>query len=178
MRITLALVVLFVTGCVDPFPPNPSPLWLAPADTGPGLQLVPAEPPPFSPAGIGSAQTVEAPIALDEDTPAGTYHVTLDAVIVQPVDMQLALVWRTSHGDRTLAAWAAHYDPLPGGTRDVQAFEYDEPAAAVTVSGDYSERFLLRYTATAAGSGDAYIPNGGMTGRIPNIVLPSARATN
>lgn len=105
--------------------------------------------------------------------PAGTYHVVLDSICIVAVDTTFELIYRTSGGDTTLATWSRHWEPLPGGVYDAQAYELDVDAPATSFrSGD---EFVFRYTGNNATMNMAYIPNGDgfvSKGRIPNITLP------
>ena len=105
--------------------------------------------------------------------PSGTYHVICDAIIIRSVDVTFDLIWRRGSTDTTLATWAQHFDPLPGGVFTAQAYEIDQTTAAIDFqSGD---QFVFRYSGANTTSQQAFIPNGdGATakGRIPNITLP------
>lgn len=122
---------------------------------------------------MGAGGSQEAPFTLKASVPAGTYHLVLDAVIIQSVDVTFDLIWRRGSNDTTLATWQEHYDPLGGGNFDAQPFEYDEPGQAIDwKSGD---QLVFRYTGANATQSEAYIPNGDgalSKGRIPNITLP------
>ncbi len=121
--------------------------------------------------GTGSSQEAEYDLAAG--IPAGTYHFELDAVIIQPVDVQFDLVWRRGGTDTTLVTFSEHYDPAGGGNFDAQPFEYDEVA---TTAVDYKsgDKLVFRYTGMNGNVAQAYIPNGDgalSKGRIPNITL-------
>ncbi len=122
---------------------------------------------------MGAGGSQDAPFALRAGVAAGTYHLVLDAVIVDSVDVTFDLIWRRGSTDTILAEWPAHYDPLPGGNYDAQAFEYDETCPAITFKA--GDQLVFRYTGANTTSSEAYIPNGDGSvthGRIPNITLP------
>ncbi len=121
---------------------------------------------------MGPGGSQEAAYTLKAAVPAGTYHLVLDAIIVQPVDVTFDLLWRRGATDTPLASWTEHYDPNPGNY-DAQPFEYDEDCAAIPwQKGDV---LVFRYTGANTTSQEAYIPNGDgshANGRIPHIELP------
>lgn len=124
---------------------------------------------------MGSGGSQEAPYTLQASIPAGTTHFIQDAVITASVDMTFDWIWRHADGsaDTVLAEWTAHYDPLPGGSFDAQALEYDEDCAAV--DQEPGDQIVWRYTGANTDSSEAYIPNGDgslSNGRIPNMTLP------
>jgi hypothetical protein len=122
---------------------------------------------------VGAGGSQEAPYTLKGPVKAGTYHLVLDAIITQSVDVTFDLIWRRGTTDMPLAHWMVHYDPLPAGSFDAQPFEYDETAPAIDFqSGD---QLVFRYAGNNATAAEAYIPNGdgvNANGRIPNITLP------
>ena len=67
--------------------------------------------------------------------PAGTYHFVLDAIVMAKVDVDFELVWRRGEQDTTLAMWSKHFDPLPNGSYDAQAYEVDQMAPKVDFDG-------------------------------------------
>jgi hypothetical protein len=127
---------------------------------------------------VGAGGSQEASFALRGDVRAGTYHLVLDAVIINPVDVTFDLIWRHGGTDTTLAEWTEHYDPTGDPTFPAQPFEYDEPAtgAAPAIKHVSGDELVFRYTASPTSpSGESYIPNGDGAfthGRIPNIRLP------
>jgi hypothetical protein len=122
---------------------------------------------------VGAGGSQEATFDLQESVKAGTYHFTLDSIIIDPVDVQFDLVWRSGGTDTTLTSFTAHYDPLPGAVYDAQPFEYDQDCPAIAVkSGD---QLVFRYTASASSQLSSYEPDGDgpfANGRIPRIDLP------
>lgn len=119
----------------------------------------------------GSLQ--DAPFALRASVPAGTYHVECDSIILDPVDVTFALIWRRGAADTTLVQWTRHWDPLPGGVYDAQAYEVDMPAPAIDFAP--GDQLVFRYAGANSTNPQAFIPNGdGATsgGRIPAITLP------
>lgn len=122
---------------------------------------------------MGAGGSQDAPFDLRSGVVAGNYHLVLDAVIIDSVDVTFDLILRRGPTDTVLAEWSDHYDPLPAGVYDAQAFEYDEACPAIQfVAGD---QLVFRYTGANTLSAEAYIPNGDGSvthGRIPNITLP------
>jgi hypothetical protein len=122
---------------------------------------------------VGSGGSLDAAYSLKADVPAGSYHVICDAVIIRSVDVTFDLIHRRGATDTALATWTQHFDPLPGGVYDAQAYERDQDAPAIEfVDGD---QFVFRYSGSNTMSGVAFIPNGDgalTKGRIPNITLP------
>jgi hypothetical protein len=115
----------------------------------------------------------EAAFAMKAAIPAGAYHVVLDSICIVAVDTKFDLIYRTASGDTSLATWTRHWDPLPGGVYDAQAYELDVDAPATGFhSGD---QLVFRYTGMNASMSMAYIPNGDGAithGRIPSITIP------
>jgi FtsP/CotA-like multicopper oxidase with cupredoxin domain len=100
--------------------------------------------------------------------------VICDAIIIQPVDAQFDLIHRRTATDTVLATWTQHFDPLPGGVYDAQAYELDQAAPAIDF--EPGDQFVFRFTGTNTNTTEAFIPNGdGATtgGRIPNITIPA-----
>ena len=121
--------------------------------------------------GLGESQ--EAAFDLRASVPAGAYHVACDAIIIGPVDVTFTLIWRRGQADTTLAQWTRHWDPLPGGDFDAQAYEVDEPAPAIDRKA--GDQLVFRYAAANTATASAFIPNGDgfrANGRIPSITLP------
>jgi len=105
--------------------------------------------------------------------PAGTYHVACDAIIIGPVDVTFTLIWRRGQTDTNLAQWMRHWDPLPGGVYDAQAYDVDMAAAAIDWKP--GDQLVFRYAAANTTTANAFIPNGDgflSKGRIPSITLP------
>ncbi len=107
--------------------------------------------------------------------PAGTYHLVLDCIIIQPVDTTFELIWRRGGSDTAIITpFTEHYDPLGGGQYAAQPFEYDQQGIAI----DYQagDQFVFRYTANGSSDMNVYEPNGDGPGsndaRDPNITLP------
>ena len=116
----------------------------------------------------------EAAFPLKAGIRAGAYHIVLDSICIVPVDTTFDLIYRTSSGDTTLATWSRHWDPIPTGGYEAQAYELDVDAPA-TGSFRNGDELVFRYTGNNGSMSMAYIPNGdGVTsnGRIPNITLP------
>jgi hypothetical protein len=123
---------------------------------------------------VGTGGFLEAALPLKDSIPAGRYHIECDAIIISTVDSQVDLVWRSGSTDTTLATFSKHWEPLPGGVYDAQAYELD---VDVTTAIDFTEgdQFIFRYTGTNADRPMAFIPNGDgarANGRIPNITFP------
>jgi hypothetical protein len=112
--------------------------------------------------------------------PAGTYHVECDSIIIDPVDITFTLIWRRGATDTTLVQWTKHWDPLPGGVYDAQAYEVDEPAPAIDFQP--GDQLVFRYAGaptSTTSNAQAFIPDGDgaiSNGRIPAITLPAAAA--
>ncbi|MBX3162251.1 MAG: hypothetical protein KF773_40175 [Deltaproteobacteria bacterium] len=126
---------------------------------------------------MGTGGFREAALPLVADIPAGTYHVECDAIIITSVDTTFDLIWRRGATDTTLATWSKHWEPLPGGVYDAQAYELD---LDVTTRIDFREgdEFVFRYTGENADRSMAFIPNGDGArahGRIPNITFPKSK---
>ena len=122
---------------------------------------------------MGAGGSQEASYDLQAGVPAGTYHLVLDGIVLQSVDVEFDLLWRRDGSDTVLATARQHFDPPMDGGFDAQAFELDVQAPAVDYRG--GDQLVLRYTGTNATSADAYIPNGDgakKAGRDPNITLP------
>ena len=122
---------------------------------------------------MGPGGSREAAYNLRAAVHAGTYHVECDAIIVGPVDVTFTLIWRRDQTDTNLAQWTRHWDPLPGGGYDAQAYEVNETAPAI----DYQagDQLVFRYAASNTTTPNAFIPNGDgarANGRIPSITLP------
>ena len=72
-----------------------------------------------------------------------------------------------------LATWSQHFDPLPNGVYDAQAYEVDQAAPEI----DYADgdQLVFKYSARNTTKSEAWIPNGDgvkAKGRIPNVTLP------
>lgn len=122
---------------------------------------------------MGPGGSQEAPYNLRASVPAGTYHVTCDAIIIGPVDVTFTLIWRSGETDTNLAQWLQHWEPLPGGGYDAQPYEIDEAAPAIDWKP--GDQLVFRYAATNTRTAEAFIPNGDGVhahGRIPSIALP------
>jgi hypothetical protein len=122
---------------------------------------------------VGAGGSHEAAYDLKAGVPAGVYHVVLDGIVIQPVDVRFALIWRRGNTDTSLATWQVHFDPLSAGDFDAQALELDEPAAAIDFHA--GDQLVFRYSGANAPTDAAYIPNGDGAlkhGRIPNLTLP------
>ena len=122
---------------------------------------------------MGPGGSLEAPFDLRASVPAGTYHVTCDAVITGPVDVAFTLIWRHGQTDTELAQWTRHWDRLPDGGYEAQAYEVDMPAAAIDWQA--GDQLVFRYAAENTTTPNAFIPNGDgpiTHGRIPSIALP------
>ena len=123
---------------------------------------------------MGPGGSQEAAFGLRASVPAGSYHVVCDAIIAVPVDVGFTLIWRRGQTDMQLAHWTQHWDPLPEGGFDAQAYEIDVAAPAI----DYApgDQLVFRYDGTVGGNNiQAFIPNGDgarASGRIPSITLP------
>ena len=105
--------------------------------------------------------------------PAGNYHVICDSIILAPVDVTFTLIWRRGAADMTIAQWMKHWEPLPGGVYDAQAYEVDMPGTAIDFqSGD---QLVFRYEGVSPASSQGFIPNGDgprTHGRLPSITPP------
>ncbi|HEX2688055.1 MAG TPA: hypothetical protein VHN14_15610 [Kofleriaceae bacterium] len=122
---------------------------------------------------MGPGGSQEAAFGLRTSVPAGTYHVTCDGIIIGPVDVTFTLSWRRGPTDTSLAQWTTHWDPLPGGGYDAQAYEVDMAAPAIDWKA--GDQLVFRYAAANTATPEAFIPNGDgrlAHGRIPSIALP------
>lgn len=122
---------------------------------------------------MGPGGSQEAPFSLRASVPAGTYHVACDAIIIGPVDVTFTLLWRRGQADTNLAQWTRHWDPLPGGRFEAQAYDVDMAAAAIDWKA--GDQLVFRYAAANTTTPEAFIPNGDgviSQGRIPSITLP------
>lgn len=122
---------------------------------------------------MGSGGSLDAAYTLKADVAGGTYHVICDAIIIRSVDVTFDLIHRRGSDDTKLVTWTQHFDPLPGGVYDAQAYEVDQTAPAIDFAD--GDQFVFRYSGANTTSSNAFIPNGdGATakGRIPNITLP------
>jgi hypothetical protein len=124
---------------------------------------------------VGVGYPLEASAKLVGPIPAGTWHLVGDGIVIDPVDVTYAILWRSPAGDQTLASTRHHFDPFPAGpTRyDASLFETDlEGVAAKAYDGD---SLVLRFTAESSAAGMPFIPNShgvDAKGRIPSIRLP------
>jgi hypothetical protein len=124
---------------------------------------------------VGAGGSQEAPFELLASIPAGTYHLVLDSIIINPVDTTFELIWRHADGsaDTVLTSFTEHYEPIGNGVYQAQPFEYDKDCAAVdAASGD---ELVFRYSAPDDAPAASYEPDGDgkfAMGRIPNISLP------
>ncbi len=122
---------------------------------------------------MGPGGSREAAYVLEADVPAGTYHVIGDAIVIRAVDVTFELIWRRGTTDTVIDSWLDHFDPLPGGVYEAQAYETDRVGAAIQF--ETGDQFVFRYTGSNTTSEQAWIPNGDgvmANGRIPNITLP------
>ncbi len=122
---------------------------------------------------MGSGGSHEAEYALKASIPAGSYHVICDAAVIRAVDVTFDLVRRRGATDTNLATWMQHFEPLPSGVFDAQAYELDVPAPAIDFQK--GDQFVFRYSGMNSTAMQAFIPNGDGAlneGRIPNITLP------
>ena len=122
---------------------------------------------------MGPGGSQEAPFDLRASVHAGTYHVACDAIIIGSVDVTFTLIWRRGQADTNLAQWTRHWDPLPGGVYDAQAYEIDMAGAAIDWQA--GDQLVFRYAAANTTTPNAFIPNGDgfhANGRIPSITLP------
>ena len=97
----------------------------------------------------------------------------LDAIVIDSVDVTFDLLWRSRDGDRAIAEWTAHFEPLPAGALSAQACEHDVTGAAIAAHD--GDELVFRYAASATSPAASYVPNGDgakLGGRIPNITLP------
>lgn len=123
---------------------------------------------------MGPGGSQDAAFDLRASVPAGTYHVECDSIIIASVDVTFTLIWRRGATDTTLAQWTQHWDPLPGGVYDAQAYEIDEPAPAIDFQP--GDQLVFRYAGANTTNPQAFIPNGDgaiSKGRIPAITLPA-----
>ena len=122
---------------------------------------------------MGPGGSQEAEYSLAADVPAGTYEVICDAIIIRSIDVTFDLVHRRGDTDTTLATWMQHFDPLPGGVYDAQAYELGVEAPAIDFED--GDQLIFRYSGANSTAMMAFIPNGDghiTGGRIPNITLP------
>lgn len=121
---------------------------------------------------VGSQQ--DAAFQLHASVPAGTYHVECDAVILAPIDVAFALIWRRGATDTTLAQWSRHWDLAPSGF-NAQPYEVDMAAPAIDFQP--GDQLVFRYAGQGPSTAPAesFVPNGDghySNGRIPAITLP------
>jgi hypothetical protein len=122
---------------------------------------------------VGPGGFLDAAFNLRADVPAGTYHVSCDAIIIESVDVTFTLIWRRGTTDTTLAEWTRHWDPLPAGIYDAQPYETDQVAPAIDFQP--GDQLVFRYAGANTTSMQAFIPNGdgaNANGKIPSITLP------
>lgn len=125
--------------------------------------------------GAGSSQ--EAPFDLLGPVAAGTWHLILDCIIIQPVDTTFDMIWRHADGsaDTVLFEFTEAYQPLGGGQYAAQKNEYDQTS---TIPIDYApgDQLVFKYAANGSSDPDTYEPNGDGPGsnmaRIPTFTLP------
>jgi hypothetical protein len=122
---------------------------------------------------VGAGGSQEAAYELKTGVPTGTYHLVLDGIVIESVDVEFDLLWRRDGADTTLAMLQRHFDPTPGSAFDAQAVTADVSAPAIEFQP--GDQLVLRYTGTTSADAEAYIPNGDGVkkgGRDPNITLP------
>jgi hypothetical protein len=122
---------------------------------------------------VGPGGFQDAEFTLRADVPAGTYHVSCDSIIIEPVDVTFSLIWRRGATDTVLAEWTKHWDPLPSGGYDAQPYEVDQVAPAIDFQP--GDQLVFRYAGANTTSPQAFIPNGDgarANGKIPSITLP------
>lgn len=96
-----------------------------------------------------------------------------DHIIITSVDVLFEFVHRRGATDTVLTSWMEHFEPLPDGVYEAQAYEIDQAVPAIDF--EPGDQFVWRFTGSNATSPAAFIPNGdGVTtgGRIPRITLP------
>jgi hypothetical protein len=121
---------------------------------------------------VGPGRSQDAPYNLKASVPAGAYHVICDAIIIQPVDTTFDLIHRRGADDTSLASWTQHFDPLPGGVYDAQAYELDQDVPAIDFKD--GDQLVFRYSGANSTAAEAFIPNGDgaiTNGRIPRITI-------
>jgi hypothetical protein len=121
---------------------------------------------------VGLGESQEAAFTLRASVPAGTYHVVCDAVITDPVDVTLTLIWRRGTTDTTLAQQMQHWEPLPTGFR---AQPNDLEMAAPAIDWKPGDQLVFRYEGQSMKLREAFIPTGegaSVNGRKPTITLP------
>ena len=123
---------------------------------------------------------LEAPFTLQGRIDAGSWHLIGDGIPFYPVDREFDVILRVTPADGSppvdtmLATWTHHFDPLTGAAQfDAVVFEADADApAAPAAPGD---QLVLRFVASNAPAGPAFIPNSHgseANGRIPSLTLP------
>jgi hypothetical protein len=123
---------------------------------------------------VGAGRSLEAAYQLDGAIAAGSWTFVLDGICLDPVDDRFELLLRAGAADQTLASFDHHFEPLPGGGYEAQAFEHEESLARVDAAA--GDRLVLRFTGEGSELEMAYIPNGdgALTGgRIPYLDLPA-----
>jgi len=122
---------------------------------------------------VGAGSSLEAAYTLAGPIDAGTWRLIADGIVLDPVDVTFEILWRSEAGDRTLASWEHHFEPLPGGEFEAQPFERE--AEVERVDAEAGDQLVFRYTGTGSDLEMAYVPNGDgelKGGRFPYIDLP------
>ena len=124
---------------------------------------------------MGAGSSLEAAFALREPIAAGTLRLVFDGIVIEPVDVQVEILWRHADGsgDTQLAAFARHFDPLAGSVYRAQS--WDETSSVDAVAAQGGDALVLHYSGESASLPAAFIPNGDGSiagGRIPFIELP------
>lgn len=122
---------------------------------------------------MGVGDPLEAAFPLTAPLPAGPWRLVADGIIIQPVDVQFDLIWRSPAGDVVLATFMQHFEPNGGGNFD--AVPFDVTAQAPAADAKSGDQLIFRYQAMNATIEMAYVPNGdgaNNNGRIPFIEIP------
>jgi hypothetical protein len=106
---------------------------------------------------------------------AGSWHLVGDGIVLYPVDITFAVLWRDAAGEHPIASFTHHFDPPSAG---FDAVQYEDDAIGVAAKAKPNDTLILRMTAADGGQpADTmlWIPNGDAEktkGRDPSLTLP------
>jgi hypothetical protein len=125
---------------------------------------------------VGAGSSQEAPFDLLASVPAGTWHLILDCIIIEPVTTTFDMIWRRPGGsDTVLFEFTESYVPLGGGQYAAQKEEYDQ-TSTIPIDFVAGDQLVFKYTGNGSSDPDTYEPNGDGPGsnmaRIPAFTLP------